>query len=193
MKSKVTYETPFRRRREGKTSYKKRLAAVKSGIPRMCVRRSNKYIIAQLIEFKPDGDKILVHATSKQLDDFGWNGEKNLPSAYLTGMLLAARAKKANVEKAILDIGFSTPVHGSRVFAALKGAIDNGLDVKADEKALPSEDRVSGKHIEEYAKKLGEEEFNKKFSKYVKKGINVKELSKVFESVKQKIAKEGEK
>ncbi|MDP6670941.1 MAG: 50S ribosomal protein L18, partial [archaeon] len=93
----------------------------------------------------------------------------------------------------ILDIGFNTPVHGSRVFAALKGAIDNGLDVKADEKALPSEDRVSGKHIEEYAKKLGEEEYKKKFSTYVKKGINVKELSKVFEAVKQKIAKEGEK
>ena len=119
MKSKATYETPFRRRREGKTSYKKRLAAVKSGVPRMCVRKSNRYIIAQLIEFNPTGDKILVHATSKQLDGFGWNGEKNLPSAYLTGMLLAARAKKANVEKAILDIGFNTPVHGSRVFAAL--------------------------------------------------------------------------
>jgi large subunit ribosomal protein L18 len=193
MKSKATYETPFRRRREGKTSYKKRLAAVKSGVPRMCVRKSNRYIIAQLIEFNPTGDKILVHATSKQLDGFGWNGEKNLPSAYLTGMLLAARAKKANVEKAILDIGFNTPVHGSRVFAALKGAIDNGLDVKADEKALPSEDRISGKHIEEYAKKLGEEEYKKKFSTYIKKGIDVKALSKVFESVKQKIAKEGEK
>ncbi len=193
MKLNATYTMPFRRRQEGKTNYEKRLAAVKSGIPRLCVRRTNKYITAQLIGFEPKGDKVLAQASSKQLESFGWVAEKNLPSAYLTGMLLAVKAKAAGQEKAILDIGFSTPIHGTRPFAVLKGAVDGGLNIKLDEKAFPKDDRISGKHIEELAKSLDEEAFKKKFSTYVKKGINVKELSKVFEEVKQKILKEGEK
>ena len=38
------YSVKFRRRREGKTNYKKRLAFVKSDLPRLVVRRSNKYL-----------------------------------------------------------------------------------------------------------------------------------------------------
>ncbi len=193
MKAKSNYTVPFRRRREGKTNYSKRLGLVKSGIPRMCVRKSNRYIVVQLIEFHPQGDKILVHTSSKQLERFGWKADKNLPSAYLTGMLLGAKAKKAKIQEAILDIGFNTPVHGSRVFATLKGALDNGLKVRFEESALPGEERISGKHIEEFAKSLNEEQFNKKFSEYLKKKIDVRELTKLFNAVKEKIAKEGEK
>ncbi|MAG21986.1 MAG: 50S ribosomal protein L18 [Candidatus Diapherotrites archaeon] len=193
MKATSTYEVPFRRRKEGKTNYKKRLASIKSGLPRMCVRKSNKHIVLQLIAFEPKGDKALVHVSSKHLEQFGWLSGKNLPSAYLTGMLLAAKAKKSNVNKAILDIGFNTPIHGSRIFSALKGAVDNGLDVKFEETALPSEERASGKHIEDYAKSLNDEELKKHFSKYIEKGINVKELTKLFNEVKEKIAKDSGK
>ena len=192
MKLKATYAMPFRRRKEGKTNYKKRLASVKSALPRLCVRKSNRYITAQFTEFSANGDKVLAQASSKELAKFGWLPEKNLPSAYLTGMLAATRAKKSGVKQAILDIGFRTPVHGSRVFAALKGALDSDMNVKFEASALPSDDRVSGKHIEEFAKSLGEEDFKKKFSKYAEKGVNVKELSKVFEEVKQKMLKDGE-
>ncbi len=193
MKLNATYTMPYRRRREGKTNYAKRLAMVKSGTPRLCIRKTNTQIIAQLIAFEPAGDKIIAQATSNQLKAFGWKEDKNLPSAYLTGYLIAAKGKKAGVEKAILDIGFSTPVHGSRMFAALKGAVEFGLDVKHDAKALPNKERASGKHIEDYAKTLGDEDYKKKFSKYTEKGINVKELTKLFEQVKEKISKEGEK
>ena len=192
MKPKTTSNMPFRRRREGKTNYGKRLALIKSGSPRLCVRKSNKYVSAQLIEFKHSGDHVLASASSRDLEEFGWKAGKNLPSAYLTGMLLAARAKKVGKNEAILDIGFSTPVHGSRVFAALKGALDNGLKVSFDESALPSMERASGKHIEDFAGKLSEDELKKRFSDYSKKGINVKELTKTFDEVKGKIAKEGE-
>ena len=193
MKDKSTYAMPFRRRRESKTSYKRRLALVKSGLLKLCVRKSNRYITAQLIEFKPVGDKVLEQASSKNLEKFGWLPSNNLPSAYLTGALLASKAKKAGFEKAILDIGFNTPVHGSRVFAVLKGAIENGLQVQHDSKALPNNERVNGKHIEDYAKALDEEQLKKKFSKYLEKGINVRELSKLFNEVKEKINKEGGK
>jgi large subunit ribosomal protein L18 len=193
MKAKSTCLVPFRRRREGKTNYKKRVALVKSGLPRLCVRKSNRYVIVQLIEFRPAGDNVLASASSRELGAFGWLPGKNLPSAYLTGVLAASRAKKAGCGKAILDIGFNTPVHGSRVFAALGGAVDAGLEVKFEEKALPSEDRASGKHVEEFAKSLGKEQLEKRFSNYLKRGINVGELTKVFNEAKEKILREGEK
>mgnify|MGYP001370434569 FL=1 len=40
MKIKTTFSMPFRRRREGKTNYAKRLAFIKGGQTRMVVRRS---------------------------------------------------------------------------------------------------------------------------------------------------------
>ncbi|MDK2384746.1 MAG: 50S ribosomal protein L18, partial [Candidatus Korarchaeota archaeon] len=38
MARSARYKVRFRRRREGKTDYKKRLALLKSGLPRMVVR-----------------------------------------------------------------------------------------------------------------------------------------------------------
>jgi len=43
-----SYVVYYRRRREGKTDYAKRLALVKSGKTRMVVRRSNKGLVIQL-------------------------------------------------------------------------------------------------------------------------------------------------
>jgi len=54
-----------------------------------------------------------------------------------------------------------TPVKGSRVFAALKGAVDAGLKVPHSESILPDESRIKGEHIAAYAKSLDEEEVKK--------------------------------
>jgi len=145
-----TYKVGFRRRREGKTNYGKRLEFVKSNIPRLVARVSNKFVSVQVIRFERKGDAVIAEANSRDLEKFGWiAGKKNLPAAYLAGLLAGVRAKNSGTEKAVLDIGFRTPVHGSRCFAALKGAIDSGLKVPFDASALPSQERISGKHIEE--------------------------------------------
>ncbi len=148
---KTTYETPFRRRREDKTNYAKRLAFVKSGLPRIIFRISNRYVKMQITEFDVKGDKCLTSANSKELKKFGWENGKNTPSAYLTGYLLAKKSK--NVEKAIFDIGLITPVRKSRAFSALKGVLDGGIKIPFGEKALPSEERLKGKHIEDFGQK----------------------------------------
>jgi len=62
----------FRRKREGKTDYKQRLRLVASDKPRLVIRRSNLHIITQIVEFHPDGDKVLITTTSKELQKFGW-------------------------------------------------------------------------------------------------------------------------
>jgi large subunit ribosomal protein L18 len=145
---KSTYSAPFKRRKQGKTNYSKRLAMAKTNRPRIVVRKTNKYVYLQAIQFNRDGDTVLVQANSKELIIMGWkNAARNTPAAYLAGYLLGIRAKKQNVETGIFDIGFNSPVHGNVCFAALKGLLDAGMKIPFEEKALPKEDRLLGNHL----------------------------------------------
>ncbi|MGV8141632.1 MAG: 50S ribosomal protein L18 [Candidatus Woesearchaeota archaeon] len=151
---KVIKVVNFRRKREGRTDYKKRLKMLVSGIPRLVVRRTNKSIIVQLVEYSENGDKVVVTANGSDLKKLGWkHATGNLPASYLTGMLAAQKAKKKGVEKAIVDLGLQPPKGGSRLYAAVKGAKDNGLEIPVSEEVFPSEDRIVGKHIASYAQK----------------------------------------
>ncbi len=143
---------PYRRKRAGKTNYKRRLALLKNKGTRLIIRRTNQHIIMQLVAYEPDGDKVLVGVSSKALEKQGWkHSGKNTPAAYLTGLLLGKTAKEAKVTKAILDLGLQTPIKGSKLYAALKGAIDAGLEVPASEDVFPQEDRINGKHVKNKA------------------------------------------
>ncbi|RLG07954.1 MAG: 50S ribosomal protein L18 [Thaumarchaeota archaeon] len=145
---------PPRRRREGLTDYRQRLKLVKSGLPRLVVRKTNRYIIVQVIKPKLGGDETILTVTSKKLREYGWKASlKNTPAAYLTG-LLAGLMVKDKVEKAILDIGLQRPSKGARVFAAALGFRDAGVEIPLGEEKLPSEDRIKGKHITEYYRML---------------------------------------
>ncbi len=152
MATGARYFVPFRRRREGKTNYYRRLKLLLSEKPRMVVRRTNRQVIIQLVEAEMTGDRTLVAAYSSELPAYGYTGATaNTPAAYLTGMLFARKALEAGYEDAILDIGLHQASVGARVFAALKGAVDAGLEVPHGEHILPDEDRVSGAHIAAYA------------------------------------------
>lgn len=167
----------FKRKRKGKTDYGKRLRLIASHKPRFVVRKTNKNLIAQIIEFHPEGDKVLVSAHTNELKKFGWISSKsNIPAAYLAGLLAGVKAKKSKIKDAVLDIGLYTPVKGSVIFAALKGAVDAGLSIPHSEDVFPSEERVSGKHIVSNEKT--------KFTKYDPKAI-----TKNFHEVKDKILK----
>ena len=142
------YSVKFRRRREGKTNYKKRLAFVKSDLPRLVVRRSNKYFNLQIIDNKPNGDVTLAHFNSKNLTKLGWkHSSKNTPAAYLSGYKLAEIALKNKVKEAIFDMGSYTPTKGCTIYGALSGAIAGGLKISHSKEVLPSKDRIEGKHI----------------------------------------------
>jgi len=151
------YFVPFRRRREGKTDYYQRTRLVVADVPRMVVRKTNRHIIVQLVTAEMDGDRTLVAANSAELEKYGYKGSTaNTPAAYLTGMLFAVKAKKAQQDSAVLDIGLNRATPGARVFAALKGAVDAGLDIPYGEEILPSEERLKGAHIAAYNKNAGD-------------------------------------
>ena len=191
------YRVPFRRRRDGKTNYRSRKALVLSGVPRVVVRLTLKNTIIQVIEAESIGDKVIVSAHSRELaKTYGWlSSGGNIPSAYLTGLLCGYNAMSKGVEKAHLDIGLHIPSKGTRIFAALKGIVDAGVEVPHSEEILPDESRISGKHIADYASQLSSdpEVYKQKFSKYISKGAKPEDLSEHFSKVKAKITSSFEK
>ncbi len=129
----------FRRRREGTTNFGKRLALVKSGKTRMIVRKTNKSVIVQFIDFEFGGDKTVVTVHSKKLAKlFSWPAKRNVYTAYLAGFYAGKEAMKKKISDFVLDIGLQRPTKGSVVFAALKGAVDSGLKTSYDEGMVPS-------------------------------------------------------
>ena len=142
----------FKRRRDGETDYRRRMKLLRGETPRAVVRISNTQTICQLVEFNPDGDIVIASVNGKALvDKYSWPEDasrKSIPASYLTGFAFAKDAISSGHESAILDIGLSASSKGSRVFAALKGMIDAGLEIPHGEDVLPDEDRINGMHID---------------------------------------------
>ncbi len=182
------YSVPYRRRREGKTNYHKRRKLVMSRKPRLVVRISNKLVRAHIVEAKPGGDRTIVRADSRELKKYGRKGSlKNTSAAYLTGFLLGLKALQKGYTEAILDIGLHSPTHHSRVFAALKGAIDAGLNIPHNPIVFPDESRIRGEHVAQYYESLDEEERKRRFGLYLRRGLEPTKLPEHFEEVKKKI------
>jgi large subunit ribosomal protein L18 len=148
--------TMKRRRRENRTDYKARRILLTSGMPRIVVRRTNKHFVLQAVESDEAQDKVIATMTSRELLKNGWDTKmggslKSIPAGYLTGLLFA---KKIGKGKFIMDLGMTRTIGGSRVFAVVKGLIDGGLDISANEKVFPSEERLSGAHLKDDVKAM---------------------------------------
>jgi large subunit ribosomal protein L18 len=140
-------KVPHRRRREQKTDYQQRRKLLQSGKARAVVRTSNKNTTTHLAHFKREGDENTAQTVSKELKDYGWeHATGNLPAAYLTGFLTGI---KADEDEAILDLGIKEKKNGGRIFAAVQGMNDAGLDVPVGDEAVPEEGRLRGEHIQE--------------------------------------------
>lgn len=146
-------KTIKKRRRKGKTDYKARLMLLKSALPRIVVRKTNRYIIIQYVKSKEAQDYIVTGANSKELLKYGWEKEKigslkSIPACYLIGFLLGNKIKKIGKNsKAILDIGLAINVKKSRIYAVLKGLIDSGIEIKHKKEIFPAEERIKGAHL----------------------------------------------
>jgi len=154
-------------------------------------RISLKHVTAQVVQVAPTGDTVLASAHSKQLEKFGWKASgSNVPASYLVGLLCGYRAVKAGAGGCTLDIGTYDVAPQAKVFAVLRGAIDAGLNIPHDGRILPKEDRITGKHISQYADKLKKEDpkaYQAKFSSYLARGIPPEQMSVHFNAVKQAI------
>ena len=87
-----------KRRLEGRTDYKARLYLLKSGKPRVIFRKTNRYLLAQIVVSEIAQDRVLVNVSTKDLIKYGWPEKlsgslKSLPAAYLMGYLLVKKSK----------------------------------------------------------------------------------------------------
>lgn len=183
---------------------------------RLIVRLSNKDVTCQVAYSRIEGDHIVCAAYSHELPRYGIKvGLTNYAAAYCTGLLLARRllqrlgldslytgatevtGDEYNVEpvdngpgafRCYLDVGLARTTTGARVFGAMKGAVDGGLNVPHSIKRFPGYDAESkkfnaevhrahifGLHVAEYMRSLEQEDedsFKRQFGKYIKLGVN---------------------
>ena len=152
----MSLKTIKRRRRENKTDYKLRFGLLKASLPRIAIRKTNKYIILQAIESSEAQDKVIAGVTSRDLLENGWDEKlagslKSIPACYLAGMLLAKKLKKGEY---ILDMGMAINHAGGRMYAAAKGLVDGGLKIKVSEKVFPTKEKLEGENVSENTKKI---------------------------------------
>jgi len=102
-----------------------------------------------------------------------------------------------------LDVGITATSTGARVFGALKGASDGGLDIPHSHKRFPGYDpeskeysveehraRIFGEHVSDYMTHLEEkdtEAYQAQFSKYIEEDIEADALEELYESVHEAI------
>jgi len=135
-----------RRRMEGKTDYKARLGLLKSGKARVVVRKTNRYIIGQIVTSDIAQDKVVMSVNSKELLGKGWpenlrGSLKSLPACYLAGFLLGKKSKE--IGEGILDIGLQRNISKSKLYAFVRGLIDSGFSISCSEKSLPEDKFLS--------------------------------------------------
>jgi len=132
---------------------------------RLVVRCTNKDVICQVMHSKIVGDICLAAAYSHELPKYGVEvGLTNYAACYCTGLLVARRLlKKLGLDEmyegnddpdgehylveaegdkrpftCVLDVGLIRTTTGAKVFGALKGAVDGGLNIPHSDKVRRS-------------------------------------------------------
>ncbi|KAK9838155.1 hypothetical protein WJX81_004978 [Elliptochloris bilobata] len=198
---------------------------------RLVVRFSRKAIVCQIVYATVAGDVTVAAAYSQELSRYGLSvGLTNYAAAYATGLLLARRVltkfgldktyvgleeptgEDYNVEAAeegprpfcaLLDTGLKRTSTGSKVFAALKGALDGGLDIphsdkrfvgySAEDKSLDAEvlrKYIYGGHVSEYMENLQDEapeKYQTHFKAWIDAGLDPDGIEDLYKEVHEAI------
>ena len=142
----MAYSKILRRLREEKTNYKKRGTMLTGKRDFITVNITNQNTQVQILTPGMTGDKVIASAHSRYLLEKGWKGSrKSVPAAYLTGYLDGKKALGQGAKDAIMYTG--TRRYTQRMAAALKGIVDAGVKVPADEKTFPPDERINGEHL----------------------------------------------
>ncbi|KAJ0181019.1 hypothetical protein K1T71_003104 [Dendrolimus kikuchii] len=102
-----------------------------------------------------------------------------------------------------LDVGLARTTTGARVFGAMKGAVDGGLNVPHSIKRFPGYDaeakkfnaevhraHIFGLHVAEYMRNLeqdDEDSFKRQFGKYIKLGVNADAIETLYKKAHEAI------
>ena len=185
----MAYVHTLKRIRQRKTNYRKRSGILIGRRPFIITKISGQNISAQSLKPTLTGDIVIASAHSRELIRHGWKGSMNsMPACYLTGLLLGKKTIEKGATNAVLYTGnnpFTT-----KVAACLKGIVDSGIKIPVSKESLPSDDRVSGEHIANYAKLLKDsgEKYKSRFSALLKQGLRPEDYPVHFEEIRMRIS-----
>jgi len=201
---------------------------------RFVVRRTNQDIICQIFSADLNHDVCLASAYAHELRRYGVNfGLTNWAAFYAVGLLLARRVnKKFNLDyeghseitgedyhvepnfgaaapfRALLDVGLIRTTTGARVFGALKGMCDGGVDVPHNDRRFPGSKKegdefkgdpeivkkyIYGGHVADYMRSLSdnsEEVYNRQFKRFVDAGVGADDLESIYKQAHAAIRKD---
>jgi len=111
--------------------------------------------------------------------------------------------------RALLDVGIKNTTTGARIFGALKGASDGGLDIPHNHKRFPGytkdtkqfdaemhKGRIMGEHIADYMNEMQEDDeemYAKHFARYVEHDFDADNIEEKLEAVHESIRKNPER
>jgi large subunit ribosomal protein L5e len=203
---------------------------------RLIVRFTNKDIICQIAYSRIEGDVVVAAAYAHELPRYGVKGGlTNYAAAYCTGLLLARRHLKKlklddtykgleeatgaeyYVEKegdnaapfhCVLDVGLARTSTGAKIFAAMKGVADGGIDIPHSETRFFGYDsenkkydaeahrgRIMGAHVADYMRSLKDEDedaYKRQFSKFITAGLTADGLEGMYKAAHAAIRKNPE-
>jgi large subunit ribosomal protein L5e len=192
---------------------------------RFVVRISNRDIVCQIFSSDMTHDVCLASAYAHELKRYGISlGLTNYAAAYATGLLLARRVNEKlkldyvgqeeidgedfNVEadpegkrpfKAFMDVGLARTSTGAKIFGALKGACDGGLDIPHNDRRFPGTQQsgksyeadpetvksyIFGGNVQQYMEALKEDDedmYKKQFSQYIAADIGPDDLEDMYD------------
>ena len=188
----MSYVHTLKRIRTHKTNYRKREALLISKQEFVTIKISNQNVIAQVLKPEIQGDIVRVSTHSRELRRYGWKGSLNsLPACFLVGLVLGRKALEKGVDKAVLYIG--NKPFTSRIAACMKGIVQAGINIPISSESYPTEHRLNGQHIAEYALKIKREDinkYNKYFSSLLKEGLVPENYQSHVEEITARILKE---
>jgi len=105
--------------------------------------------------------------------------------------------------RALLDVGLKRTTLGSKIFSAMKGAFDGGLEIPHNEKkfygydpdekeydAESNKERILGGHVSAYMESMQEEEpeeYEEKFKKYIAADVSADNMEEMYLNVHKAI------
>jgi len=105
--------------------------------------------------------------------------------------------------RAFLDVGIKNTTTGAKVFGAMKGASDGGLDIPHNHKRFPGynratkaydaevhKGRIMGEHVADFMREMeedDEENYKRHFSRFIEEGVEADDLEELYEKVHEAI------
>jgi len=180
-----------------KTGLKNYAAAYATGL--LCARRLLKQL--GLDEMYPGAEEVDGTFKSFALDASGAAEEiaagqrRNSKNYYVEGV----DDNDRKPFRAYLDVGIKRTTRGAKVFAAMKGASDGGMDIPHNHKRFPGydpdtkaydpedlKDHIFGGHVGQFMEMMAEddeENFKKVFKNYLDQDLGAEDLEGLYEGV----------